>query len=108
MKSPAPTAVVEELKLLSVIMPARDEEGCIASTVEHLHVELRLNNVPHEIIVVDDGSSDRTAEIVTQLSQRIPQARVLSKGPPHGFGHAITAGLLEMKGDAAVVMMADE
>ena len=56
MKSPAPSAVVEELKLLSVIMPARDEEGCIASTVEHLHVELRLHNVPHEIIVVDDVS----------------------------------------------------
>ena len=46
---------------------------------------------------------------MTQLSQRIPRARaMLSKGPPHGFGHAITAGLLEMKGDAAVVMMADE
>lgn len=33
---------------------------------------------------------------------------MLSKGPPHGFGHAITAGLMEMRGDAAVVMMADE
>ena len=108
MKSPAPLTAAEELKLLSVVIPARDEEGCIASTVEHLHVELRLNNVPHEIIVVDDGSTDRTAEIVTRLSQSIPQARLLSKGQPHGFGHAITAGLMEIKGDAAVVMMADE
>ena len=73
MKSPAPSAVATELKLLSVVIPARDEEGCIASTVEHLHVELRLNNVPHEIIVVDDGSTDRTAQIVTQLGQRIPE-----------------------------------
>jgi len=48
------------LNLLSIVIPARDEEGCIASTVEHLHVELRLNNVPHEIVVVDDGSTDRT------------------------------------------------
>ena len=46
----------ETLKLLTVVIPARDEEGCIASTVEHLHVELRLHHVPHEIVVVDDGS----------------------------------------------------
>ena len=53
-----------ELKLLSIVIPARNEEGCIASTVEHLHLELRLNHIPHEIIVVDDGSTDRTAAIV--------------------------------------------
>jgi hypothetical protein len=35
-----------QLSLLSVVIPARDEEGCIASTVEHLHLELRLQNAP--------------------------------------------------------------
>ena len=108
MKSPAQPVPTAALKLLSVVIPARDEEGCIASTVEHLHVELRLNNIPHEVIVVDDGSSDRTAEIVTELSRRIPEARLLSKDPPHGFGHAVSAGLMQINGDAAVVMMADE
>jgi len=38
--------------LFSIVIPARDEEGCIASTVEHLHLELDLRGVPHEVIVV--------------------------------------------------------
>jgi len=97
-----------DLKLLSIVIPARDEEGCIESTVEHLHLELRLHSVPHEIIVVDDGSTDRTAEIVTALNQRIPEARLVRNGPPHGFGRAINSGLQQMSGDAVVIMMADE
>jgi len=96
------------LTLLSVVIPARDEEGCIASTVEHLHVELRLRDIPHEIVVVDDGSTDRTAEMVTALQERIPEARLVSNGSPHGFGRAIDFGLQQIRGDAVVIMMADE
>jgi len=97
-----------DLELLSVVIPARDEAGCIASTVQHLHLELSLHGVPHEIIVVDDGSSDQTAEIVSEMSGRIPEVRLVTNGPLHGFGRAITQGLRQMRGDAAVVMMADE
>jgi dolichol-phosphate mannosyltransferase len=64
--------------------------------------------VPHEIVVVDDGSTDRTAAIVSSLSKRLPEVRLLSNGPPHGFGRAINHGLQEMRGDAVVIMMADE
>lgn len=100
--------VGSELKLLSVVIPVRDEEGCIASTVEHLHLELRLNGIEHEIVVVDDGSTDRTAEITKELAVRIPEARLVTNGPLHGFGRAVAQGFREMRGDAAVVMMADE
>jgi dolichol-phosphate mannosyltransferase len=96
------------LNLLSVIIPARDEEGCIASTVEHLHLELSLQNVPHEIVVVDDGSSDRTWEILSGLRERIPQLAPTQNTGLHGFGRAIIWGLSQATGDAVVIMMADE
>lgn len=106
MNPPPPNAV--PLKLLSVVIPARDEEGCICSTVEHLHLELRLQNVPHEIVAVDDGSTDRTWELLTQLKSNLPELVPVKNEGRHGFGRAILCGLDQMKGDAAVIMMADE
>lgn len=96
------------LRLLSIVIPARDEEGCICSTVEHLHLELRLQEVPHEIVVVDDGSSDRTWELLQDLAGRLPQLRPVQNRAVHGFGRAIIHGLDHMTGDAVVIMMADE
>jgi len=69
-----PSVKNSPLRLLSVIIPARDEEGCIASTVEHLHLELDLRGVPHEIIVVDDGSTDRTWRILQEEAARLNAA----------------------------------
>ncbi len=103
-----PSPKLAPLKLLSVVIPARDEAGCICSTVEHLHVELRINNVPHEIIVVDDGSTDGTWDKLTDLQTRLPILRPLQNAGFHGFGRAIICGLDNMLGDAAVIMMADE
>jgi dolichol-phosphate mannosyltransferase len=106
MTTPSPSA--SPLTLLSVTIPARDEEGCIASTVEHLHIELRLRNVPHEIIVVDDGSTDQTWNILTQLGLKLSELRPIQNTDQYGFGRAVVRGLDEMKGDAVVIMMADE
>jgi dolichol-phosphate mannosyltransferase len=97
-----------QLRCLSVIIPARDEEGCIASTVEHLDLELRLHNVPHEIVVVDDGSTDRTWEILQEVKTHTLALAPVRNDGPHGFGRAIIHGLGHMTGDAAVIMMADE
>lgn len=96
------------LTLLSVVIPARNEEGAIGSTVEHLHLELRLKGIPHEIVVVDDGSTDNTWNLLTELKSRVPALAPVKNESLHGFGRAIICGLDHMKGDAAVVMMADE
>ena len=96
------------LKLLSVIIPARDEEGCIASTVQHLHLELGLNGIPHEIVVVDDGSQDRTWSILTSLKASVPELSPVKNEGSHGFGRAVVRGIEHATGDALIVMMADE
>jgi dolichol-phosphate mannosyltransferase len=96
------------LSLLSVIIPARDEAGCIASTVEHLHLELRLHDVPHEIVVVDDGSTDHTWAVLQRLAVHNPTVRPVQNEGLHGFGRAVQKGIDSSDGDAVVIMMADE
>jgi dolichol-phosphate mannosyltransferase len=104
----APSTLSAPLHRLSVVIPARDEEGCIASTVEKLYVELRLHNIPHEIIVVDDGSRDQTWSILQEARDRVPTLHPVKNEGLNGFGRAIICGFDNSKGDAIVVMMADE
>lgn len=101
-------AAYRPLRLLSVIIPARDEAECLGSTIEHLHVELRLRNIPHEIVVIDDGSTDGSWRLLQELKTRIEELMPFQNNGLHGFGRAVICGLDNMKGDAAIIMMADE
>jgi dolichol-phosphate mannosyltransferase len=96
------------LKLLSVVIPARDEEESLPSTLADLTACLEREGVPHEIVVVDDGSRDRTWEVLRELQARHPAlAPTQNESGMHGFGRAVTWGLDHSRGDAVVIMMAD-
>jgi dolichol-phosphate mannosyltransferase len=103
-----PQVPSEPLELLSVVIPARDEAGCIASTVQHLHLELSLHRVPHEIVVVDDGSTDDTWQLLEEMTQTLPELRAVRNPGRNGFGRAVVCGIEHSRGDAVVIMMADE
>jgi dolichol-phosphate mannosyltransferase len=92
---------------LSVVMPARNEEGCIVESVTGIMAALRREGIPHEIVVVNDGSTDSTEAILVGLAETEPAVRVITNYGRHGFGMAIRLGLENAKGEAMAVMMAD-
>jgi len=91
--------------MLSVIIPAHNEEKVIESTIRSLYRE--LSSISHEIVVVNDCSTDRTEEILHLLTQEIPTLRYANNVSPHGFGFAIRYGLAIFRGDAVCIFMAD-
>jgi dolichol-phosphate mannosyltransferase len=93
--------------LYSVIIPARDEEESLPSTVRDIHSTFVRENVPHEIVVVDDGSKDATWAVLQDLKREVPTLCPVQNLGLHGFGRAIIYGLNHSQGDAVVIMMAD-
>jgi dolichol-phosphate mannosyltransferase len=92
---------------LSVVIPARNEVDSIAEAVERTSAELATAAIDHEILVVDDASTDGTADAVNAIAERNTSVRCIRSHLPPGFGHAIRAGLDEYTGDAVAIMMAD-
>jgi dolichol-phosphate mannosyltransferase len=95
------------LRLYSVIIPARDEQDSLPPTLRALTQEFRAQHIPHEIVVVDDGSSDQTWAQLQGLTAEIPELKPLQNRGEHGFGRAVVYGLNHSAGDAVVIMMAD-
>ena len=92
---------------LSVIVPAHNEAGSVGGTVERIAETLDRATVEYEVLVVDDASTDRTAEIVRSLSTQHPCVRYHLSPNPRGFGFTVRAGLDIFQGDVVAIVMAD-
>ena len=92
---------------LSVVIPARNEAGNIGPTIDAVRQRLRGEGVAYEVVVVDDGSSDATADEVRARASADPGVRLVQNAEPHGFGYAVRRGLDAFTGDAVAIMMAD-
>lgn len=96
-----------KLPLLSLVIPAYNEEGVIKQTVLSFHKELRKEKIPHEILVSNDNSKDKTEEILSRLSKDIKEVRYINNVPPNGFGFNVRNGLENYGGDCVAIVMAD-
>jgi dolichol-phosphate mannosyltransferase len=92
---------------LSVVIPAHNEEGCLETTVRALYKQLSEEQVEHEILVINDNSSDGTRPLLLRLGEEVPTLRFIDNQPPHGFGFAVRKGLESFSGDAVAIYMAD-
>jgi dolichol-phosphate mannosyltransferase len=92
---------------LSVVIPAHNEAGVIEPVVRGMVDLLSAEGMDFEVVVVDDGSSDGTGEVVAAAANGDGRVRCVRNDGPHGFGHAVRAGLAAFTGDAVVVVMAD-
>jgi polyisoprenyl-phosphate glycosyltransferase len=93
--------------LLSLIIPCCNEEATIPTLRSRLAAVRERLEVQVEIILVDDGSSDRTLELLLAWAGQDPQVRVLGLARNFGQQVAVTAGLDHACGDAVVIMDAD-
>jgi len=93
---------------LSIVIPARNESPNIGECLDRLIETLEsAGGIPYEIVVVDDGSTDGTAEVVSARAPKTKELRLKRRGAPPGLGRAIRSGLEVVSGDVVVIFMAD-
>ena len=92
---------------LSIVIPAFNEEHRLPKTLDRVVAYLQTKAVRSEIIVVDDGSTDATARVVREYSQKYPRLRLVSNGGNRGKGFSVRHGMLEANGDVALFSDAD-
>ena len=92
---------------LSVIIPSYNEQARIGDTLTAVLAYLQTRETPYEIIVVDDGSRDKTSSVVESKIQGLESARLIAYQPNRGKGYAVRQGMLASRGEVVVFTDAD-
>lgn len=92
---------------LSIIVPAYNEEKRLPRTLNEIDKYLRKQKYDYEIVVVSDGSKDKTAEVVRKLESKIKGLRVIDNKENHGKGYVVRQGLMESTGEYRLFTDAD-
>ena len=92
---------------LSIVIPAYNEERRLPETLRRIRAYLRARTAAAEVIVVDDGSRDRTAAVVEAWRSEFPGLRLVSNGRNRGKGYSVRHGMLEARGRIVLFTDAD-
>jgi glycosyltransferase involved in cell wall biosynthesis len=92
---------------LTIVIPAFNEEARLPTTLAQISAYIRASKRETEVIVVDDGSRDRTADVARSFAKEIRHLRVISNGNNRGKGFSVRRGLLEAKGRLVLFTDAD-
>ena len=95
------------LNTLSVIIPSRNEADNLPDCIKKICTELNNESIKHEILVIDDGSTDESQVVINSLKIEYNSVKYLKNEGENGFGRAVQLGLQAFTGDAVAIMMAD-
>ncbi len=89
----------------SIVIPAFNESGRIPATLDSILACIRSRGWQAEVIVVNDGSTDSTAQVVREVARRAPEVRLVENPGNHGKGYSVRNGMMQAQGE--VVMFTD-
>jgi len=99
---------MDDKPYLSVVLPAYDEEARIIPSLEKRHEYLEKQNYSYEVLIVNDGSTDRTKELVQEKIKDWPHFKLIDNKVNKGKGGVVKQGMLEASGQWRLFMDVDE
>jgi glycosyltransferase involved in cell wall biosynthesis len=97
----------EKTLAVSMVLPAYNEEANVEQAIAEASAAAERLFREHEILVVDDGSRDRTRDVAKRIAERNPRVRVISHGRNRGYGEALRTGFLSSRMDHVFFTDAD-